>query len=75
MLLFQLEEKSSEIALLEKQVEDLQRVAEVGSCGRSLLVEGLGSCERDQLQVRTLSKGTHNYEGVLNSLKDEKQFD
>ncbi|GAA6235615.1 kinesin-like protein KIF20B [Lates japonicus] len=50
MRLFQLEEKSSEIALLEKQVEDLQRVAEVGSRGRSLLVEGGSSCERDQLQ-------------------------
>ncbi|XP_039995193.1 kinesin-like protein KIF20B isoform X2 [Xiphias gladius] len=49
-LLFQLQEKSSEIARLKNQVEDLQRVAELGAQGRSLLVEEGSSRERDQLE-------------------------
>lgn len=50
-LLFQLQEKSSEVARLEKQV------AELGSQRLSLLVKEGSSSEREQLQVRTQETG------------------
>lgn len=56
-LLFQLQEKSSEVARLKKQVGDLQRVEELRSQGHSSLVEVGSSCERERLQVRTLEEG------------------
>lgn len=63
MLLCQLQEKSSEVARLEKQV------AELGSRGLSLQVEEGSSSEREQLQVRTQGKSAHIQEEVLNALK------
>ncbi|XP_067368029.1 kinesin-like protein KIF20B isoform X4 [Channa argus] len=47
-LLFQLQEKSSKIARLEKQVADLQRMSELGSLDHSLQVEPVRSCERER---------------------------
>ncbi len=52
-LLIQFQEKSSEVAQLKKQLEDLQRTAELDSQGHSLLVKEMGSYEREQLQVRS----------------------
>lgn len=49
-LLFQLQEKSSEVARLEKQV------AELWSRDISLLVKEGSSSERERLQVRTTDK-------------------
>ncbi|KAM6996878.1 kinesin-like protein KIF20B isoform 2-T2 [Tautogolabrus adspersus] len=49
-LVLELKEESLEISRLEKQVEDLQRVAELGSQSHSLLVEERRLREREQLQ-------------------------
>ncbi|KAK2824670.1 hypothetical protein Q5P01_021845 [Channa striata] len=49
-LLFQLQEKSSDVARLEEQVADLQRMAGLGSLDRSLQVEQGRSRERERLQ-------------------------
>lgn len=71
-LLFQLQEKSSEVARLEKQVGDLQRMAELRSQGHSLLADEGRSNETVRLQVRTLGKGAHNQEKVLNAQNENK---
>ncbi|XP_045921132.1 kinesin-like protein KIF20B isoform X2 [Micropterus dolomieu] len=67
-LLFQLQEESSEVARLEKQVGDLRRVAELGSQSRSMLVEEESSRERERLQevVAALEK---EKEGALAALE------
>lgn len=52
-LLFQLQQKSSEVAQLEKKGGDLQSLTERGSQHHSLLLEEGRSCEREQLQVRS----------------------
>lgn len=56
-LLTQLQEKSSEVARLEKQLGDLQRAAEPGSQGHSSLAEEGGLHVREQLQVRNMLSG------------------
>ncbi|XP_073337533.1 kinesin-like protein KIF20B isoform X2 [Pagrus major] len=69
-LLFQLQQKSSEVAQLEKKVGDLQRVAEWGSQGHSLLVAEGGSCERDPLQaLAALEKEKRGREDALAALE------
>uniref|UniRef100_A0A8C4GGY7 Kinesin-like protein KIF20B n=2 Tax=Dicentrarchus labrax TaxID=13489 RepID=A0A8C4GGY7_DICLA len=70
-LLFQLQEKSSEVALLEQQVGDLQRTAEPGSQGHSLLVGEGGSCERERLQeaLADLEKEKRGREAALAALE------
>ncbi|XP_059215489.1 kinesin-like protein KIF20B [Centropristis striata] len=64
-LLFQLKEKSSEIARLEKQVGDLQKVAEPDSQGCSLLPE------REKLQeaLAALAKEKRGREDALAALE------
>lgn len=49
----QLQEKSSEVTRLEKQLGDLRRAAELGS----QVAEEEGSREREQLQVRSKLPG------------------
>ncbi|XP_040906538.1 kinesin-like protein KIF20B [Toxotes jaculatrix] len=70
-LLAQLQEKLSEIARLEKQVADLQRAAELGSQGRTLLVEEGSSSEREQLQeaLTVLEKEKKAREAALAALE------
>ncbi|XP_035802508.2 kinesin-like protein KIF20B isoform X2 [Amphiprion ocellaris] len=70
-LLSQLEEKSSQIVWLEKQVKDLQTTAELGSHGRSLLVEERSSCQKEQLQeaLTALEKEKKAREDALAALQ------
>ncbi|XP_070697167.1 kinesin-like protein KIF20B [Pempheris klunzingeri] len=71
ILLFQLQEKSSEVARLEKQVGDLQRVAVLGSQDRSLLVKEGSSREGEQLQeaLAALEKEKRDREEALAALE------
>ncbi|CAJ1066835.1 LOW QUALITY PROTEIN: kinesin-like protein KIF20B [Xyrichtys novacula] len=85
-LLLQLQEKSSEVSRLQKQVEDLKKVAGSGSCNHSMSVEERSSCEREQLQaalerekrgredaMAALEYQTLGKEEALLSLKEEKK--
>ncbi|XP_078129045.1 kinesin-like protein KIF20B isoform X3 [Sander vitreus] len=70
-LLIQLQETSSEIARLEKQVGGLQRAAEPGSQGCSLLVEEGSPLERERLQeaFAALEKEKRGREDALAALE------
>ncbi|XP_039640640.1 kinesin-like protein KIF20B [Perca fluviatilis] len=70
-LLIQLQEKSSEIARLEKQVGGQQRAAEPGSQGCSLLVEEGSPRERERLQeaLAALEKEKRGREDALAALE------
>ncbi|XP_044070074.1 kinesin-like protein KIF20B isoform X2 [Siniperca chuatsi] len=70
-LLFQLQEKSSEVTWLEKQVGDLQSVAELGSQSCALLVEEERSRERERLQeaLAALEKEKRAREDALAALE------
>ncbi|XP_070772238.1 kinesin-like protein KIF20B [Enoplosus armatus] len=70
-LLFQLQEKSSEVARLEKHVGDLQRVSELGSQGRSSLVEEDSPHVRERLQeaLAALEKEKRAREDALAALE------
>ncbi|XP_042358648.1 kinesin-like protein KIF20B isoform X2 [Plectropomus leopardus] len=84
-LLSQLQEKSSEIARLEKQVGDLQKVAEQGSQGHSLLVEegssqlqeALAALEKEKRgreeALAALEYQTMGREEALASLEEERK--
>ncbi|XP_031171869.2 kinesin-like protein KIF20B isoform X2 [Sander lucioperca] len=70
-LLILLQEKSSEIARLEKQVGGLQRAPEPGSQGCSLLVEEGSPRERERLQeaLAALEKEKRGREDALAALE------
>ncbi|XP_035028619.2 kinesin-like protein KIF20B isoform X2 [Hippoglossus stenolepis] len=70
-LLSQLQEKSSEVSRLEKQVEDLQRAAQTRLQGRSSAVEKESSPEREQLQeaLAALEKEKEGREDVISALE------
>ncbi|XP_071336035.1 kinesin-like protein KIF20B [Trachinotus anak] len=70
-LLVQLQEKSLQIEQLEKQVENLQRVAELGSQGRAPLLEDGSSHERNRLQeaLTALEKEKKAREDALTALE------
>uniref|UniRef100_A0A3B4TKT5 Kinesin family member 20Ba n=1 Tax=Seriola dumerili TaxID=41447 RepID=A0A3B4TKT5_SERDU len=80
-LLFQLQEKSSQIVLLEKRVEDLQREAELSSQGRrplrDRLQEALTSLEEEQKAredaLTALEYQTVGKEEALASLEEERK--
>ncbi|XP_056251669.1 kinesin-like protein KIF20B [Seriola aureovittata] len=80
-LLFQLQEKSSQIVLLEKRVEDLQREAEPSSQGRrplrDRLQEALTSLEEEQKAredaLTALEYQTVGKEEALASLEEERK--
>ncbi|XP_041803723.1 kinesin-like protein KIF20B [Chelmon rostratus] len=69
-LLFQLQEKSSAVSHLEKQLGDLQKVVEQGSQGHSLLVKDGRSCDREQLleALAALEKEKRGREDALAAL-------
>ncbi|XP_054456474.1 kinesin-like protein KIF20B isoform X2 [Anoplopoma fimbria] len=68
---FHLQEKSSQIAQLEKRVRDLQKVAELGSQSCSLVLEEGSSREREQLQeaLAALEKEKRGSEDTLAALE------
>ncbi|XP_049455824.1 kinesin-like protein KIF20B isoform X1 [Epinephelus fuscoguttatus] len=84
-LLFQLQEKSAEIDRLQKQVGDLQKVAEQGSQGRSSLVEegssqlqeALAALEKEKRgreeALAALEYQTMGREEALASLEEERK--
>ncbi|XP_029306118.1 kinesin-like protein KIF20B [Cottoperca gobio] len=88
-LLFQLQEKLSEISRLEKQVGDLQKEAELGSQSCSLLVEegssretgrlqeALAACEKEKRgkedALAALEYQTMGREEALASLEEERK--
>ncbi|XP_030296755.1 kinesin-like protein KIF20B isoform X2 [Sparus aurata] len=70
-LLFQLQQKSSEVTQLEKKGGDLQSLTERGSQHHSLLLEEGRSCEREQLQevLAALEKEKRGREDALAALE------